>query len=343
MTNLNDLKIYRDSDIDKSFILNKKVAVIGYGSQGYGQSMNLKDSGCDVVLGLRKDGASYKKAQLENFKIMEVEDAVKWADIVQILIPDEVQAKVYKESIEPHLRAGQYLMFSHGFNIHFNKIVAPKDVNVIMVAPKGPGHTVRSEFQLNKGVPGLIAIYQDATGDSKKVALAYAWAIGSGRAGIIETSFREETETDLFGEQAVLCGGCASLIKAGFETLVEGGYSPYMAYFEVLHELKLIVDLVNQGGISDMFYSISNTAEYGAVTRGPRVVTDESKAAMKEILTEIQNGTFANEFLDELNSGAPKFNQLRKENEGHQIEKVGKEIRENFSWSGNKIIDRAKN
>lgn len=341
---MNNLKIYRDSDIDKSLILNKKVAVIGYGSQGYGQSMNLKDSGCDVVLGLRTGGSSYKKAQMENFKIMEVEDAVKWADVVQVLIPDEVQAKVYKEQIEPNLREGQYLMFSHGFNIHFGKIVAPKNVNVIMVAPKGPGHTVRSEYQLGKGVPALIAIYQDFSGDSKEVALAYASAIGSGRAGVIETSFREETETDLFGEQAVLCGGCASLIKAGFETLVESGYSPYMAYFEVLHELKLIVDLVNQGGISDMFYSISNTAEYGAVTRGPRIVTEETKASMKEILTEIQNGTFANEFLSELNSGAPKFNQLRKENEDHLIEKVGKEIRENFSWNkNNNIINRDKN
>ncbi len=340
---MNNLKIYRDVDIDKALIKGKKIAVIGYGSQGYGQSMNLKDSGCEVVLGLRTGGGSYKKAQAEGFRIMEVEEAVKWADIVQILIPDEVQAKVYKEQIEKNLRAGQYLMFSHGFNIHFGKIVAPKDVSVIMVAPKGPGHTVRSEYQAGKGVPTLIAIYQDATGDSKDVALSYASAIGGGRAGVIETSFKEETETDLFGEQAVLCGGCASLIKAGFETLVEGGYSPYMAYFEVCHELKLIVDLINQGGISDMFYSISNTAEYGAVTRGPRVVTDESKAAMKEILSEIQTGKFANEFLDELGAGAPKFNQLRKENEEHMVEKVGKEIRENFSWSGNKIIDRKKN
>lgn len=340
---MNNLKIYKDADIDKSFILNKKVAVIGYGSQGYGQSTNLRDSGCDVVLGLRKNGVSYKKALLENFKIVEVEEAVKWADIIQILIPDEVQAKVYEEQIKPNLRPGQYLMFSHGFNIHFGKIVAPKDVNVIMVAPKGPGHAVRSEYQLGKGVPALIAINQDFSGDSKEVALAYASAIGAGRAGIIETSFKEETETDLFGEQAVLCGGCTALIKAGFETLVEAGYSPYMAYFEVLHELKLIVDLVNQGGLSDMRYSISNTAEYGDLTRGPRVVTSESKAAMKEILTEIQNGTFANEFLSELNSGAPKFNQLRKENEEHLIEKVGKEIRENFSWSNNKILDRVKN
>lgn len=340
---MNNLKIYRDADIDKNLIKGKKIAVIGYGSQGYGQSMNLKDSGCDVILGLRTGGNSYKKAQAEGFKIMEVAEAVKNADIIQILIPDEVQAKVYKEQIEPNLKPGQYLMFSHGFNIHFNKIVAPKGVSVIMVAPKGPGHTVRSEYQLGKGVPSLIAIYQDATGDSKEVALSYASAIGAGRAGIIETTFKEETETDLFGEQAVLCGGCASLIKAGFETLVEAGYSPYMAYFEVCHELKLIVDLVNQGGISDMFYSISNTAEYGAVTRGPRVVTPESKAAMKDILTEIQTGEFANEFLDELNAGSPKFNQLRKENEEHLVEKVGKEIRANFSWSGNKIINRDKN
>ena len=340
---MDNLKIYRDGDIDKNIILGKKVAVIGYGSQGYGQSMNLKDSGCDVVLGLRAGGSSYKKAQLENFKIMEVEDAVKWADIVQILIPDEVQAKVYKEQIEPNLRDGQYLMFSHGFNVHFGKIVAPKNVNVIMVAPKGPGHTVRSEYQLGKGVPTLVAVYQDFSGDSKEVALSYAWAIGGGRAGVIETNFKEETETDLFGEQAVLCGGCTALIKAGFETLVEAGYSPYMAYFEVLHELKLIVDLINQGGLADMRYSISNTAEYGDLTRGPRVVTAETKVNMKKILSEIQSGEFANEFLNELNSGAPKFNQLRKENEDHLIEKVGKEIRENFAWNSNKIIDRAKN
>jgi ketol-acid reductoisomerase len=340
---MTNLKIYRDSDINKELIKGKKVAVIGYGSQGYGQSMNLKDSGCNVTLGLRTGGASYKKAQLENFKIMEVADAVKWADIVQILIPDEIQAKVYEEQIKPNLRAGQYLMFSHGFNIHFGKIVAPKDVSVIMVAPKGPGHTVRSEYQLGKGVPSLIAIYQDATGDAKEVALSYASAIGGGRAGIIETTFREETETDLFGEQAVLCGGCTALIKAGFETLVEAGYSPYMAYFEVLHELKLIVDLINQGGLADMRYSISNTAEYGDYTRGPRVVTDEAKKSMKKILDEIQSGEFANEFLNELNSGGAKFNQYRKENEAHLIETVGKEIRSNFTWGGNKIIDRNKN
>ncbi|MFA7658486.1 MAG: ketol-acid reductoisomerase [Candidatus Gastranaerophilaceae bacterium] len=340
---MENLKIYRDSDIDLKLIKDKKIAVIGYGSQGYGQSMNLRDSGCRVVLGLRKGGTSYQKAMLENFEIMDVEDAVKWADIVQILIPDEVQAKVYKEQIEPNLRAGQYLMFSHGFNIHFGKIVAPKDVNVIMVAPKGPGHAVRSEYQLGKGVPSLIAIYQDFSGNSREVALSYAAAIGSGRAGIFETSFREETETDLFGEQAVLCGGCSALIKAGFETLVEAGYSPYMAYFEVLHELKLIVDLINQGGLSDMRYSISNTAEYGDLTRGPRIITGETRAAMKKILSEIQNGTFANEFVDEYNSGCKNFTRLRKENEEHLVEKVGKEIRENFCWNKNKIIDRTRN
>lgn len=341
---MQELKIYREKDIDKNAILNKKVAVIGYGSQGYGQSLNLKDSGCNVALGLRKDGASYKKAQAEGLNIMEVKEVVEWADVVQILIPDEVQASVYEEQIKPYLRKGQYLMFSHGFNIHFGKIVAPEGVNVLMVAPKGPGHTVRSEYLKGKGVPALIAIYQDPSGDSKEVALAYAAMIGSARAGVIETTFKEETETDLFGEQAVLCGGCASLIKAGFETLVEAGYSPYMAYFEVLHELKLIVDLINQGGISDMFYSISNTAEYGAVTRGPRVVTDETKKEMKKILSEIQTGQFADEFLSELNSGAPKFNQLRKENDDHQIEKVGKELRENFSWiKDGKIINREKN
>lgn len=339
-----DLTIYRNKDIDKSFIMDKKIAIIGYGSQGYGQAMNLRDSSCNVILGLRKEGLSYKKALAENFNIMEVEDAVQWADIIQILIPDESQAKVYKEQIEPNLRPGQYLMFSHGFNIHFEKIVAPKDINVIMVAPKGPGHTVRSEYLKGRGVPSLIAVYQDPSGDSKEVALAYAAMIGAGRAGIIETTFREETETDLFGEQAVLCGGCAALIKAGYETLVEAGYSPYMAYFEVLHELKLIVDLINQGGLSDMRYSISNTAEYGDLTRGPRIINSDTKLEMKRILGEIQNGTFANEFIEEFDTGCENFNQLRKANSEHPIEKVGKHIRTNFAWDNDdKIIDREKN
>ncbi len=341
---MEDLKIYLDKDIDKSKIMDKKVAVIGYGSQGYGQSNNLKDSGVDVCIGARLGGASAKKAQAEGLRVASIEDAVKWADVIQILIPDEIQAKVFKEQIEPNMRKGQYLMFSHGFNIHFGKIVPPEGVNVIMVAPKGPGHTVRSEYQVNKGVPALIAVAKDPSGDSKEVALAYASAIGAGRAGIIETTFREETETDLFGEQAVLCGGAVALVKAGFETLVEAGYSPYMAYFECFHELKLIVDLMNQGGIEDMHYSISNTAEYGDLTRGPRLINANTKAEMKEILKEIQTGAFANEFLEDMECGCTKFNKLREENSGHLIEKTGAKLRSLFSWvKNNKIIDRNKN
>ena len=338
------LDIILDKDIDNDLIKSKKIAVIGFGSQGYGQSMNLKDSGCDVVLGLRLGGKSDTKAKDYGFRTMSIEDAVKYADIVQILIPDELQAKVYEEQIKPFMRKGQYLMFSHGFNIHYKKIVAPKDVNVIMVAPKGPGHTVRSEFLEGRGVPSLIAVYQDPSGNSKDVALSYASAIGAGRAGIIETTFKEETETDLFGEQAVICGGVSALIKAGFETLVDAGYSPYMAYFEVLHEMKLLVDLINQGGLADMRYSISNTAEYGDMTRGPKVIGKESREAMKKLLKDIQSGAFANEFLDEMETGCHKFNQLRKENADHLIEKVGQEIRSSFVWGNkDKIIDRNKN
>ena len=322
----------------------KKIAIIGFGSQGYGQSMNLKDSGCDVVLGLRLGGKSDIKAKDYGFKTMSIEDAVKWADIVQILIPDEIQAKVYEKQIKPYLRKGQYLMFSHGFNIHYKKIVAPDDVNVIMVAPKGPGHTVRSEYTIGRGVPSLIAIYQDPSGNSKEIALSYASAIGAGRAGILETTFKEETETDLFGEQAVICGGVSALIKAGFETLVEAGYSPYMAYFEVLHEMKLLVDLINQGGLADMRYSISNTAEYGDMTRGPKVIGDESRKAMKDLLKDIQSGKFADEFMTEMETGCKNFNRLREENANHLIEKVGQEIRSSFVWGNdNKIIDRNKN
>ena len=338
------LDIILDKDIDKDLIKSKKIAVIGFGSQGYGQSMNLKDSGCDIVLGLRLGGKSDIKAKDYGFRTMSIEDAVKYADIVQILIPDELQAKVYEKQIKPYMRKGQYLMFSHGFNIHYKKIVAPEDVNVIMVAPKGPGHTVRSEFLEGRGVPSLIAVYQDSTGNSKEVALSYASAIGAGRAGIIETTFKEETETDLFGEQAVICGGVSALIKAGFETLVDAGYSPYMAYFEVLHEMKLLVDLINQGGLADMRYSISNTAEYGDMTRGPKVIGKDSREAMKNLLKDIQSGAFANEFLDEMETGCHKFNQLRKENADHLIEKVGQEIRSSFVWGNkDKIIDRNKN
>ena len=341
---MDNLKIYLDKDINQELIKSKKIAVIGFGSQGYGQSMNLKDSGCDVVLGLRLGGKSDEKAKKYGFKTMSIEEAVKYADIVQILIPDELQAEVYEKQIKPNMRAGQYLMFSHGFNIHYKKIVAPKDINVIMVAPKGPGHTVRSQYVEGKGVPSLIAIYQDPTGNSKEVSLSYASAIGAGRAGIIETTFKEETETDLFGEQAVICGGVSALMKAGFEVLTEAGYSPYMAYFEVLHEMKLIIDLVNQGGLADMRYSISNTAEYGDMTRGPKVIGEASKNAMREILKEIQSGKFADEFTNEMHSGCETFNKLRKENANHPIEKVGEEIRSSFVWGNDdKIIDRNKN
>ena len=341
---MSDLKIYLDKDINQNLIKTKKIAIIGFGSQGYGQSMNLKDSGCDVVLGLRLGGASDKKAQNYGFKTMTIEDAVKWADIVQILIPDEVQADVYENQIKPNLKSGQYLMFAHGFNIHFKKIVPPSNVNVIMVAPKGPGHTVRSQYTEGKGVPSLIAVAQNPSGDAKEVALSYAFAIGAGRAGIIETTFREETETDLFGEQCVICGGVSALMKAGFEVLTEAGYSPYMAYFEVLHEMKLIVDLVNQGGLADMRYSISNTAEYGDMTRGPKVIGEASKDAMRKILKDIQSGEFAQEFTNEMKSGHKNFDKLREENANHQIETIGQEIRSSFKWGRNEnIIDRERN
>lgn len=344
MTTDMKLKVYYDKDIDTSKLLDKTVAVIGYGSQGHAQILNLRDSGVKVISGLRANGVSAKKAQAEGLKVLSVEEAVKASDVIMMLIPDEIQAKVYDEQIKPHLKAGQSLVFSHGFNIHYDKIVAPSDVNVFMVAPKGPGHTVRSEYQREKGVPCLIAIHQDPSKDSKEVALAYASLIGGGRAGIIETTFKEETETDLFGEQAVLCGGMTALVKAGFETLVEAGYSPYMAYFECLHELKLIVDLMQEGGIADMRYSISNTAQYGDMTRGPRIVTSETKKAMKEVLTEIQDGTFADEWLNEHNTGKKNFKALEKEGEEHLIEKVGGELRGMMSWiKENKIIDRDKN
>ena len=335
---MSNLKIYMDKDINTELIKTKKIAIIGFGSQGYGQGMNLVDSGCNVVFGLRQGGKSWIKAKDYGLKVMPIADAVKWADIVQILIPDEVQAKVFKEEIEPNMHSGQYLMFSHGFNIHYGFITPPEGVKVIMVAPKAPGHTVRSEYIAGKGVPALVA------GDNKALALSYASAIGSGRTGIIETSFKEETETDLFGEQAVLCGGCSALIKAGFETLVEAGYSPYMAYFEVCHELKLIVDLIYQGGIEDMHYSVSNNAEYGDYTRGPQIINADTKARMKHILSQIQDGSYAKEFIDEFNSGSLNFKELRTASEGHLIEKIGSEIRSSFTWSNNdRLIDKSKN
>lgn len=338
------LKIYLDKDINQDLIKTKKIAIIGFGAQGYGQGLNLKDSGCDVIFGLRQGGVSDTKAKDYGLTTMPIAEAVKQADIVQILIPDEIQAKVYKEEIEPNLHAGQYLMFSHGFNIHYGFIKAPKDINVIMVAPKAPGHTVRNEYKEGRGVPSLIAVYQDYSGDSKEVALSYASAIGSGKTGIIDTTFKEETETDLFGEQAVLCGGCSALIKTAFETLVEAGYSPYMAYFEVCHELKLIVDLIYEGGIEDMHYSISNNAEYGDLTRGGKLINADVKAEMKKILEEIQNGKYAEEFMKEMSSGGNKFAKLRAESKGHLIEKIGDEIRSSFNWNrSNKLIDKTRN
>lgn len=335
---MNKLKIYLDKDINSDLIKSKKIAIIGFGSQGYGQGMNLVDSGCNVVFGLRKNGKSWVKAKDYNLKTMEIADAVKWADIIQILIPDEIQAKVYKEEIEPNLKSGQTLMFSHGFNIHYGFITPPEGINVIMVAPKAPGHTVRSEYIAGKGVPALVA------GDDIELALSYASAIGSGRTGIIQTTFKEETETDLFGEQAVLCGGCSALIKTAFETLVEAGYSPYMAYFEVCHELKLIVDLIYEGGIEDMHYSISNNAEYGDYTRGPQIIDSKTKLKMKAILAQIQDGSYAKEFMNEFSSGGNKFKGLREASENHLIEKIGSEIRSSFNWNReNKLIDKTKN
>lgn len=342
---MDKLKIYMDKDIDTNLIKSKKIAIIGFGSQGYGQGLNLVDSGCDVVFGLREGGASYAKAKDYGLKVMSIPEAVKYADIVQILIPDEVQSKVFNEEIKSHLRAGQYLMFSHGFNIHYGYIKAPEGVNVIMVAPKAPGHTVRSEYTKGMGVPSLVAVYECNREINLPVALSYASAIGSGRTGIIETTFKEETETDLFGEQTVICGGVDQLIKSGFETLVEAGYSPYMAYFEVCHEMKLIVDLIYQGGIEDMHYSISNNAEYGDYTSGSKVINSDVKSRMKEVLKRIQDGSYAKEFMTEMGANESKrFKELRKESKGHLIEKIGSEIRSSFEWSKkDKLIDKAKN
>lgn len=323
----NKLQIYLDKDIDKNLIKTKKIAIIGFGSQGYGQSMNLKESGCDVVLGLRLGGKSDVKARDYGFKTMSIEDAVKVADIIQILIPDEIQAKIYEEQIKPYMRKGQYLMFSHGFNIHYKKIVAPEGVNVIMVAPKGPGHTVRSEYQIGRGVPSLIAVYQDPAGNSKEIALSYASAIGAGRAGIIETTFKEETETDLFGEQAVLCGGLTALINAGFQTLVEAGYQPEIAYFETCHEVKLIVDDIYEHGFGGMWKDVSNTAEYGGLTRRDYVITEETKKGMKKVLSEIQDGTFKKQFADENATDAANLKEMRAAEDQETIEVVGERLR----------------
>ena len=338
------MKVYYDKDADLSVIKGKKIAIIGYGSQGHAHANNLKDSGLSVVVGLREGSSSRAKAEASGLQVANISDAVAMADIIMILAPDEKQAELYKNEIEPNLKAGASLAFAHGFNIHFGYIKPADDMDVFMVAPKGPGHLVRSTYTQGGGVPSLIAVAQDATGNAKNIALAYASANGGGRAGIIETSFREETETDLFGEQAVLCGGATELVRAGFETLTEAGYAPEMAYFECLHELKLIVDLMYEGGIANMRYSISNTAEYGDLTRGPRVVTDNTRAEMKKILGEIQSGEFAKEWMDENANGCGNFYELREKGEKHPIEEVGAKLRDMMPWiSANKIVDKSKN
>ena len=329
---------YYDSDCNLSLLDGKTVAVIGFGSQGHAHSMNLAESGCNVVVGLRKGSGHWQKAAdfaatHPNFKVMEVEEAAKAADLVMMLVPDELAADIYNKQVAPNMKDGDVLMFAHGFNIHFNFIQPAKNIDVIMVAPKGPGHTVRSQYQEGKGVPSLIAVHQDYTGKAKEYALAYASGIGAGRAGILETSFREETETDLFGEQAVLCGGVTELMKAGFDTLVDAGYEPEMAYFECIHEMKLIVDLINNGGFAMMRYSISNTAEYGDYRTGKRLITEETRKEMKKVLEEIQNGTFASEFMTEFSSGRKaKFLATRRKESEHQLEKTGAELRQMMSW-----------
>lgn len=325
-------KIYYEKDCNLKLITGKKIAVIGFGSQGHAHAMNLRDSGCDVTVGLYEGSKSWKKVEDAGLKVATTEDAVKDADIVMILIPDERQAATYKESIAPHLKKGAYLGFGHGFNIHFGQIVPRDDVNVFMTAPKGPGHMVRRTYEEGSGVPCLAAVYQDPAGDTMEIALAWASGIGGSRSGVLETSFREETETDLFGEQAVLCGGVTALMKAGFETLVEAGYDPMNAYFECVHEMKLIVDLVYEGGFATMRDSISNTAEYGDYITGPKVITDETKKTMKGILTDIQEGRFAREFIMENQAGAPVMTRKRKIEADHQVEKVGAELRNMMSW-----------
>ncbi|WP_405108410.1 ketol-acid reductoisomerase [Paenibacillus sp. FSL K6-1217] len=322
---------YYEQDAELSVLKGKTIAVIGYGSQGHAQAQNLRDSGLQVVIGLR-EGKSFETAKNDGFEVLSVADAVSRADVVQILMPDETQASVYKNDIEPNLKNGAALMFSHGFNVHFGQIVAPKDADVLLVAPKSPGHMVRRTYVEGFGVPGLIAIEQDATGNAKAIGLAYAKGIGCTRAGVIETSFREETETDLFGEQAVLCGGVSELIKAGFETLTEAGYAPEMAYFECLHELKLIVDMVYEGGLSSMRDSISNTAEYGDYVTGPRIITAETKKAMKEVLSDIQQGKFARDFILENQSGRAFLTATRRNEAAHPVEVVGSQLREMMHW-----------
>jgi ketol-acid reductoisomerase len=326
------MKVYYDSDASLALLQAKKIAVLGFGSQGHAHALNLKDSGMNVVVGLRTGSPRWEKAQALGFEVKTVADASAWADVIMILLPDQNQKEVYDAEVAPHVSAGKTLAFGHGFNIHYKQIVPPADVNVMMIAPKGPGHLVRRTFLEGSGVPDLIAVEQDPSGNTKELALAWAKGIGGTRSGVIETNFKNETETDLFGEQAVLCGGSAELIKAGFETLVEAGYPAELAYFECMHEMKLIVDLYYEGGLSRMNYSVSDTAEYGGMTRGPRVVTSAAKAEMKKILGEIQSGQFAQEFIDEYKSGKVNFEKLRKANREHPIEEVGAKLREMMSW-----------
>ena len=326
------MKVYYDKDADLNVIKNLKISIIGFGSQGHAHAMNLNDSGANVTIGLRVGSNSSSKAKDAGLSVKSIEDATSDADVVMILAPDEYQADLYKESIEPNLKPSAAVAFAHGFNIHYKQIVPAASHDVFMIAPKSPGHLVRSTFVNGKGVPTLIAIHNNTSGKAKDIALAYASAIGGGRAGIIETDFKEETETDLFGEQAVLCGGVTALILAGFETLVDAGYAPEMAYFECLNELKLIVDLMYEGGMTDMRYSISNTAEYGDLTKGPFLIDDHVKAKMKLVLADVQNGKFANDFVSEIKSGSPEFNRLRKEGSEHLIESTGKKLRSMMSW-----------
>lgn len=330
-----DAKIYYQQDCDLSVLNGKKIAIIGYGSQGHAHALNLKESGCDVIIGLYEGSRSWKRAEEQGFQVFTAAEAAKQADIIMILINDEKQAELYQNDIEPNLTAGKMLMFAHGFNIHFGCIVPPKDVDVTMIAPKAPGHTVRSEYQAGKGTPCLVAVYQDATGKALEKALAYGAGIGGARAGLLETTFRTETETDLFGEQAVLCGGVCALMQAGFETLVEAGYDPRNAYFECIHEMKLIVDLIYQSGFAGMRYSISNTAEYGDYVTGPKIITEETKKTMKKILSDIQDGTFAKEFLLDMSPAGKQvhFKAMRKLAGEHPSEKIGEEIRKLYSWN----------
>ncbi len=338
------MKVYYDKDADLSLIQSKKVAIIGYGSQGHAHANNLKDSGVDVCVGLREGSGSEKKAKAAGLNFKPVAAAVAWADVVMVLAPDEHQAKLYRDQIAPNIKNNAAMAFAHGFNIHFGQIDPRTDLDVFMIAPKGPGHLVRSTYTQGGGVPSLIAIHQNPSGQARELAMSYASANGGGRAGVIETTFKEETETDLFGEQAVLCGGITALIQAGFETLVEAGYAPEMAYFECLHETKLIVDLIYEGGIANMRYSISNTAEYGDFTRGPRVINEQSRKAMKEILNEVQTGKFAREFILENQAGTPYMKAQRRISQEHQIETVGKQLRSMMPWiSKGKLVDKDKN